>query len=88
MNALISALLGFFRLSEPCNLDWKTQTGFTTNLLKKGAAPKDVQEHLGHSDVGTTMNIYAHANRETKRSSARILDQVGKLSIKSFRTNQ
>ena len=49
---------------------------FTTNLLTNGAAPKDVQELLGHSDVGTTMNIYAHANRETKRSSARMLDQV------------
>ena len=35
---------------------------FTTNLLTNGAAPKDVQELLGHSDVGTTMNIYAHAN--------------------------
>ena len=49
---------------------------FTTDLLTNGAAPKDVQELLGHSDVGTTMNIYAHANRETKRSSARMLDQV------------
>ena len=49
---------------------------FTTNLLTNGAAPKDVQELLGHSDVGTTMNIYAHANRESKRSSARMLDQV------------
>ena len=30
---------------------------FTTNLLTNGAAPKDVQELLGHSDVRTTMNI-------------------------------
>ena len=34
---------------------------YTTNLLSHGAAPKDVQELLGHSDVSTTMNIYAHA---------------------------
>ena len=37
---------------------------YTTNLLSNGAAPKDVQELLGHSDVSTTMNVYAHANRE------------------------
>ena len=49
---------------------------FTSNLLSNGAAPKDVQELLGHSDVSTTMNIYAHATREAKRSSARLMDQV------------
>lgn len=49
---------------------------FTTNLLLAGTAPKDVQELLGHSDAGTTMNIYAHTNRATKRSSAQILAQV------------
>ena len=27
------------------------------------AAPKDVQELLGHSDVSTTMNVYAHSTR-------------------------
>ncbi len=49
---------------------------FTSNLLSCGAAPKDVQELLGHSDVSTTMNIYAHATREAKRSSARLLDKA------------
>lgn len=49
---------------------------YTSNLLSHGAAPKDVQELLGHSDVSTTMNIYAHASREAKRSSARLLDLV------------
>ena len=49
---------------------------FTSNLLANGAAPKDVQELLGHADVSTTMNIYAHATREAKRSSARLLDKV------------
>ena len=49
---------------------------FTSNLLSYGAAPKDVQELLGHADVSTTMNIYAHATREAKRSSARLLDKV------------
>ena len=49
---------------------------YTTNLLSNGAQPKDVQELLGHSDVSTTMNVYAHATREAKRTSARILDKV------------
>ena len=49
---------------------------FTSNLLSNGATPKDVQELLGHADVSTTMNIYAHSTREAKRSSARLLDKV------------
>lgn len=49
---------------------------YTTNLLANGAQPKDVQELLGHSDVSTTMNVYAHATREAKRSSAKLLDKV------------
>jgi len=49
---------------------------FTSNLLSHGAAPKDVQELLGHSDVRTTMNIYAHSTKEAKRTSARLLDKV------------
>ena len=49
---------------------------FTSNLLSNGAAPKDVQELLGHADVSTTMNIYTHATREAKRTSARLLDKV------------
>lgn len=49
---------------------------FTSNLLSNGAAAKDVPELLGHDDVSTTMNIYAHATREPKRTSARLLDKV------------
>lgn len=49
---------------------------YTTNLLSNGAQPKDVQELLRHSDVSTTMNVYAHATREAKRNFARLLDKV------------
>ena len=49
---------------------------YTSNLHSNGAAPKDVQELLGHSDVSTTMNIYAHSTRKAKRDSARLLDKV------------
>lgn len=67
-----------FRLSElDDNFHFHTlRHTYTTNLLSNGAAPKDVQELLGHSDVSTTMNVYAHANREGKRNSARLLDKV------------
>lgn len=37
---------------------------YTSNLLRAGARPKEVQELLGHSDIRTTMNVYAHADRE------------------------
>ena len=49
---------------------------YTSNLLSNGAAPKDVQELLEHADVSTTMNIYAHATREAKGTSAKLLDKV------------
>ena len=37
---------------------------------------QDVQELLGHSDVSTTMNVYAHSTRKAKRESAKLLDKV------------
>ena len=49
---------------------------YISNLLSNGAAPKDIQELLGHSDVSTTMNVYAHSTRKAKRNSARLLDKV------------
>lgn len=49
---------------------------YTSNLLASGAAPKDVQELLGHADISTTMNIYAHAERDSKRATARLLDKL------------
>ena len=49
---------------------------FTINLLSNWSAPKDVQELLRHADVSTTMNIYAHATRGAKHTSAKLLDKV------------
>lgn len=49
---------------------------YTSNLIQNGAAPKDVQELLGHSDINVTMNIYVHTNRENKRTSVKILDNL------------
>ena len=44
--------------------------------ITNGATPKDIQELLGHSDVSTTMNVYAHSTRKAKQESARLLDKV------------
>ncbi len=49
---------------------------YTTNLINMGASPKDVQELLGHSDISTTMNIYAHASDSSKREAAEMLDRI------------
>ncbi len=49
---------------------------YTSNLLANGATPKDVQELLGHADIRTTMNVYAHAERDSKRATARLLDKL------------
>lgn len=46
------------------------------NLLSNGMHPKDVQALLGHSDVNTTMNVYAHVTKEATRDSAKLLDRV------------
>ncbi len=49
---------------------------YTSNLLSLGARPTDVQELLGHASVNTTLSIYAHATRETKLNTVKLLDKV------------
>jgi integrase len=50
-----------------------------TNLLAAGLSMKEIQEWLGHSDIGTTMNIYAHFDMEMKRNIANKLDSTYKI---------
>ena len=40
-------------------------------LFEAGATIKEVQDRLGHSDVQTTMNIYAHVTEKTKEKNSR-----------------
>ncbi|MFC3928428.1 site-specific integrase [Streptococcus caprae] len=39
-------------------------------LFEAGATIKEVQERLGHEDIKTTMNIYAHVTKEVKEQTA------------------
>ncbi len=68
INAQIEGLDGFHFRS--------LRHTYTSNLLAKGGAPKDVQELLGHEDVNLTLNVNAHAARESKRNPAKLLDTL------------
>ena len=35
-------------------------------MLANGVPMKQIQDWLGHSDIGTTANIYAHLDYSTK----------------------
>lgn len=39
-------------------------------LLAQGIPMKMIQDWLGHSDMGTTANIYSHIDSESKKASA------------------
>ena len=45
-------------------------------MLKKGCTMKEVSDWLGHSDIGTTMNIYAHVDWDAKKDVAARIDSV------------
>ena len=48
-------------------------------LLKNGIPMKQIQEWLGHSDIGTTSNIYAHLDYSSKVLSASTMESALKL---------
>lgn len=43
---------------------------FATLLLEKGENIKTIQELLGHKDISTTLNIYAHVTQKMKAANA------------------
>ena len=42
-------------------------------LLSRGVPMKMIQDWLGHSDMGTTANIYSHIDSESKKASASVI---------------
>ena len=47
---------------------------FTTRLVESGTNIKVIQDTLGHADISTTLNIYADATKELKKSEFANLD--------------
>ncbi|WP_295475763.1 tyrosine-type recombinase/integrase, partial [uncultured Subdoligranulum sp.] len=45
-------------------------------LLRNGVQMKEIQEWLGHSDISTTANIYAHLDSQSKQLSAATMEQA------------
>lgn len=47
-----------------------------TLLLVQGVSPRVVMEILGHNQISTTMNIYAHVLSDSKRDAADQLEAL------------
>ena len=41
-----------------------------------GNRVKQIQEWLGHGDIGTTANIYSHLDYKSKLTSANVMDNI------------
>lgn len=49
---------------------------FATLLLEKGEDIKILQELLGHKDIGTTLNTYAHVTQKMKAANAARVESI------------
>jgi integrase len=47
-----------------------------TFLLAAGVPSRAIMEVLGHSEIGVTMNVYAHVPPELRQEAADAIDQV------------
>lgn len=63
---------------DPKKATWRSlRTSCATWLVEAGANPKDVQGHMRHSRISTTMDIYAqHVPESQRRAVARMEDMV------------
>jgi integrase len=50
----------------------------TSLLIEAGAGVKEIQERLGHSDINTTMNIYAHMTKNVEEETSKRFSQLTK----------
>jgi integrase len=49
---------------------------FATRLLELGESPKLLQEMLGHSQISTTFDVYAHVLPELKQAAAQKMEEL------------
>ncbi len=61
-------------ICRKCNLKYISPHGFRHThcslLFEAGATIKEVQDRLGHADIHTTMNVYAHVSKNKKNEVA------------------
>ncbi|MFE4810678.1 site-specific integrase [Peribacillus simplex] len=50
----------------------------TSLLIEAGAGIKEIQERLGHSDINTTMNIYAHMTKNIEEKTSHKFSELTK----------
>ncbi len=50
----------------------------TSLLIEAGAGIKEIQERLGHSDINTTMNIYAHMTKNIEEKTSQKFSELTK----------
>ena len=50
----------------------------TSLLIEAGTGVKEIQERLGHSDINTTMNIYAHMTKNIEEKTSHKFSQLTK----------
>lgn len=67
-------------LNQPGGIH-RLRHSFATIALKEGANIENVQSMLGHSNIGTTINIYRHVDIEDKKATLQLFEQA--IHIKS-----
>jgi integrase len=50
--------------------------GFATLMADSGVEPRLLMELMGHSEIGVTMNVYAHVVQKSKREAIKIIDSL------------
>lgn len=73
--------LKFSRLSKDAGINKKVRFHDlrhtnATLLLEEGTDYKVIQSRLGHSDIGTTLNIYSHVTMEMQKSASKKISSL------------
>lgn len=50
----------------------------TSLLIKAGVGVKEIQQRLGHTDIETTMNIYAHMTKNMEEKASQKFSELMK----------